>query len=352
MTTIENKDLVRNHANRHITYLLNQLKFPYFDNARGLIQARCPCLQHGGDRNNSSAFSWRIDIGRWICWTHHCEDKFGSDIFGLVRSRFNYNFYQAFNWVIQKLETKHIDYNEEMIVSKYRSTLHVHEPLSEDHLKFLQPDPQYLINRGFDINILREYETGFWGRPGTYMYDRVIFPIRDHDGFLVGYTGRTVHNEDYFLKRNIQYKKWIHGRHYSRYPKSGEIFTSSLLFNLCKAKRHLNPHKKIVLIEGPLDGMRLQEAQIYNWVATLGTHFCHLHRSLLIKYGITDLYVAYDNDDPTKYQDGISPSMKAWESLQKVVGDLIRLHKIDPPIGKDWGDLSALEVKEYFKCLN
>jgi hypothetical protein len=177
--TNERKRAIRNHANRNIAYLLDRLGVPYHDRGDGILQSTCPCIQHGGDRDNPVAWSWRIDLGRWMCWSHHCEETRGGDIFGLVSSIKGTNFVETIQWVIR---------------SNRGQQLHVHEPLPEDNLKFLQPDPQYLIDRGFDPEVLRDYEVGMWNRRGTFMDARAVFPVRDHDGHLVGYTGRTVHS--------------------------------------------------------------------------------------------------------------------------------------------------------------
>lgn len=352
MLTSDMKKQIRNHANRNIAYLLDQLGVEFDDRGDGLIQACCPCSQHGGDRSNHTAWSWRIDLGKWVCWSHHCEEDRGNDIFGLVSSVKGTNFRETVNWIKTTLEAKDVDLDEEVSDPEnlHRGNkLHIHEPLAEDNLKFLTPDPQYLLNRGFDIDVLRRYDVGLWQRVGTYMNDRVVFPVRDHDGHLVGYTGRTVHPEEYFTKRGLKYMKWVHGRHYNRWPQRGDLFTSSILFNLNRAKRYLSLSKKLILVEGPLDGMKLEEAGVHNWVATLGTSFCHAHRTLLVKYGVTDLYVAYDNDNPEDYASGESPGEKGWQRMARIVGDLFELHRVELPAGKDCGDLEVEQLQQIFK---
>lgn len=349
------KRLLRNHANRNIAYILDQLEIPYYDRGDGLIQSACPCVQHGGDRNNLTAWSWRIDLGKWVCWSHHCEEDRGNDIFGLVSSVLRLGFLDSKEWIIKTLKGRSVDINEEVSDPGliHRGTqLHIHEPLSEDNLKFLQPDPEYLLNRGFDIEVLRKYEVGLWLRPGTYMDGRVVFPVRDHEGHLIGYTGRTIYTPEYFERRGIQYKKWVHGRHYNRWPQRGDIFTSSILFNLYRAKKYVNPHGRLILLEGPTDGMKLEEARIHNWAGTLGTNFCHAHRTLLVKAGVRKLFVAYDNDDPSKYTNNKNPGEKGWERLQRVVGDLFELERVPLPAGKDCGDLDVQQLKEIFRGIS
>lgn len=352
MMTNERKRALRNHANRNIAYILDRLGVPYNDRGDGIMQSICPCLQHPGDRDNQTAWSWRVDIGKWVCWSHHCEEDRGNDIFGLVSSVKGTTFPQTIEWIKNTLEDRDIDIDSalsEPVVTTPSKQLHVHEPLAEDNLKFLQPDPQYLIDRGFDPEVLRRYEVGLWSRRGTFMDARAVFPVRDHEGHLVGYTGRTIYPKEYFEKRGLKYSKWVHGRHYTKTPNRGEFLTGSILYNLFNAKKWIQPHGRIILVEGPLDGMKLEEANIHNWVATLSTNFCHAHRTLLVKAGVRSLYVAYDNDDPSLYREGIQPKKKAIERLRRIVGDLFDIYEVELPIGKDCGDLDVDQLRTIFE---
>lgn len=350
MTTTQKNNL-KNHANRVLPYILNKLGVAYTRRSDGLIQSCCPCQQHGGDGNNPTAFSWRMDIGKWVCWTHHCEEERGNDILGLVSSVLGSDFRDTCKWLEDALNEDGIDLSEEAGIPENAvvgTKLHSHVPLKEDNVRFLKSDPEYLLNRGFDKDILRKYQVGFWFRPGTFMHDRVVFPIRDHEGFLVGYTGRTVHEPEYFETKGIPYRKWLHGRNYHLYPKNGELFTSSILFNLYNSKQYLGSHNRMILLEGTTDGMKLQEAGIHNWCSTLSSTLCPAQRTLLVQAGVTDLYIAYDNDVP-KGPKQKRAGEEGWKRAQRVVGDLFRLHRVPLPEGKDCADHNTKELQEIFK---
>jgi len=346
----DEKKALKNHANRNITYLLDKLAISYTDRGDGLIQSICPCKQHGGDRNNYTAFSWRPDIGKWVCWTHHCEDARGNDIFGLVSSVLGTNFKDTGKWIYERLEEKNVDVSTDTLPLEIQSrgtVLHTHEPLKEEQLKFLQMDPEYLIQRGFSKEVLRDYQVGLWQRLGTFMHDRVVFPIRDHEGFLVGYTGRTIHPKSYFEDKGLQFTKWIHGRYFNQWPRRGDLLTGSILFNLNRSKYRLGQNKSMIIVEGPLDGMKLEMAGIHNWVATLGTKFSANHRTLLVKYGVTDLHVAYDNDEergPKKLKAGED----GFKRVELIVGDIFNVHRVNIP-GHDCGELSTEQLQSLFK---
>lgn len=346
--TTTNKDNLRTSANRQVTMILDKLGIEYNDRG-SLIQATCPCKQHGGDGDNTTAFSWRTDIGYWMCWTHHCQDRFGNDVFGLIRGVLDCDFPKAVRWLANVLgDDVNVDNLPTLAPRKKPGELHVHNPLDETRLKFLKKHPQYLLNRGYDASVLDKYDVGAWNRVGSYMHDRVIFPVRDHEDFLVGFTGRTVHDKSWFIDRELNYAKWLHGRYYDRLPKDDDpFFTGSVLFNLYRAKTYLQPHRRLILVEGPLDGLKLEMYGIYNWVASLSTAFGPAHRSLLVQHGVSDLYVAYDND-PRKQPDKPTSSEVAWNRIQTVVGDLFRLHRVELPLGIDPGDMDEEPIREVF----
>jgi len=351
MTTTTNKDQLRLNANRQITLVLDKLGVTYNDRGN-LIQALCPCKQHGGDGDNATAFSWRMDIGYWMCWTHHCQDQFGNDIFGLVRSVLECDFPSAVRWLAKVLGDDIDVDNLPSPVRRKPGAIHVHEPLDETRLRFLKKHPQYLLNRGYSPEVLDKFNVGSWNRVGSYMHDRVVIPVRDQDNFLVGFTGRTVRDPEWFAERDLDYNKWLHGRYFDRLPKEDDsLFTGSILFNLNNAKTFLRPHGRMILVEGPLDGFKLDMYGIYNWVASLSTAFGPAHRSLLIQHGVSDLYVAYDND-PRKQPNKPTSSEVAWERIHKVVGDLFRLHRVELPLGVDPGDMEGEEIRDTFHPLS
>jgi DNA primase len=281
----------------------------------------------------------------WICWSHHCESRWGGDIIGLIRSVKNLNFTDAIRWLERFAEGN--EENEEVVILSYdNSKPKLHNPLKEDLLSYLRPLYTPLVNRGFSEEILKKYGVGFWSRPGTFMNNRLIFPIRDIDGYLVGFSGRTIFSKEMFEEKQIDYKKWIHGRYYHKFPKKGEFYTSSLMYNLFSSKNHLGESRKMVLVEGPLDGYKLSMAGINNWVATFGTHISPAQITLLLSANVNSLYIAYDNDENLAGQ-------IASSNVKKKASDFFHLYDIELPDGQDPGSLSVDEVKDVFKsCLN
>ncbi len=329
-TTIDN---LRTHANRHMLGLLDDLGVMYVDRGQ-LLQGPCPSENHGGDGNNPTAWSWRTDIGRWKCWTHACDEEHGSDIFGLIRSVLDVSFTDSVAWLTDHFSGEQI---QNVIASREpgKTEIILHKPLTENLVRFLCPDkpPKYLLDRKFDPEVLRKYEVGFWHRVGHLMNDRVVIPVRDHTGALVGFTGRTVFEKAEWHRRGVR-AKWIHGRHYDRATVSGEFTTSSLFFNFNNSK----VYKSLIVVEGPLDGFKLEEAGIHNWIGTLGgSNFSLAHKKLLIDHGVQDLIIAFDPDEA---------GAKGASKIEHSVSDVMNIEIIQLPT--DPGEMGIDEIKKYF----
>lgn len=114
-----------------------------------------------------------------------------------------------------------------------------------------------------DLQLLEE--AGLIGRndetrePYDFFRNRLIFPIFNGTGQVVGFSGRDVTGE--------QYSKYVNTRETPVYSKS------ATLFGWTQALRRISTEKKVVLVEGNPDVMRLHEIGIDYAVAPLGTAF-------------------------------------------------------------------------------
>lgn len=321
---------LKEHGRRNVTRILDKLGVAYRQNYM-LLQAQCPCKQHEGDGSNQNAFSWKDDIGHWVCWSHHCEEMYGSDVIGLIRSILEVDFVDAIKWLDKTLG----DHQSSGLVTAKRTSRRTKllQPLDEMRLKFLQPNPQYLINRGFSESIMRRYEVGLWSRLGTFMHNRVVFPIRDLDGYLVGFSGRTIYKEEDWSKYQIK-AKWTHGRYFDQWPRENEFSVGTILYNFF----HSKTYKKLIVVEGILDGLRLSEANIENWIAIFGTNLTANQRNLLVNAGVNELTLAFD---PDKAGDTASNKIK------KQLEDLFHIKQVKLP--NDPAELQLSTLREIFQ---
>lgn len=96
---------------------------------------------------------------------------------------------------------------------------------------------------------------------------RIIFPICNKDGQVVGFTGRIYRNEDS--------AKYINSKETVIFKK-GELF-----YNYHLAKDYVKKAKSVILVEGQMDAIRLYNEGFCNVIATSGTSLTKDQISLL-----------------------------------------------------------------------
>lgn len=123
--------------------------------------------------------------------------------------------------------------------------------------------------------------------------DRVMFPIQDVAGKVIGFGGRIINSKDTPKYLNTSETEiFVKGRH---------------LYNLNRAKFHCKEY--LILVEGYMDVVGLASAGIENAVASLGTAFTRYQANLIKQYTNT-VYLCYDSDSA-----GISAAMKNAQLL-------------------------------------
>ncbi len=126
-------------------------------------------------------------------------------------------------------------------------------------------------------------------KPNEY-YDvfreRVMFPIYDRAGKVVGFGGR-------ILKETEDQAKYINS------PQSEVFDKSKLLFGLYQGKNEIRGKDSAILVEGYADVISLHQAGFKNAVASCGTSLTTEQLQVLQKYCKT-LYIAFDGDEAGK----------------------------------------------------
>ena len=111
-------------------------------------------------------------------------------------------------------------------------------------------------------------------RAGTF-YDRfrnrLMFPIRDEAGRVIGFSGRAVSAEE-------------KGGKYVNSPETPLFHKSRVLFAIDKARRAMAESRTAIVVEGQLDAIRCHEAGINNVVASQGTALTADHARMIRRY--------------------------------------------------------------------
>jgi DNA primase len=110
--------------------------------------------------------------------------------------------------------------------------------------------------------------------------DRLLFPIRDVTGKVVGFGGRTLSGAE---------PKYLNSSESPLFQKR------RLLYDLYHAKRAIGEQNEVFMVEGYMDALSLYAQGIDNVVATLGTVLSADHLKLVKRYG-DRVAVFFDND--------------------------------------------------------
>ena len=158
------------------------------------------------------------------------------------------------------------------------------------------------------------------------MRNRLVFPIRDEEGILVGFGARR-------LTEAPGSPKYINS------PTSELYRKNELLYGLHIARKAIREKGYAILVEGYKDVLAMHAAGFGNTVALCGTALCDGHIALLKKY-TSRVLVMLDADTA-----GRNASEKAV-SLLRMQG--IRAYGVELPEGEDPDSLFRLWGKERF----
>ncbi len=171
------------------------------------------------------------------------------------------------------------------------------ETIDEWHIGFIPEQwdllTQYLLKKGFAIDDL--VASGLTIKrdnadPKTYrgFYDRfrgrIMFPIWDAHGDVVGFTGR------------VLVEKENSGGKYVNTPQTAVYDKSRVIFGLNKAKQEIRAKNLIVMVEGQMDVIACHQAGMKNVVASSGTALTEEHVKLLKRYS-SNINMAFDMDE-------------------------------------------------------
>lgn len=143
---------------------------------------------------------------------------------------------------------------------------------------------KYLKAKGFNEQILTD--TGLIRTHDLDTYavfdNRLMIPIHDESGNPVGFTARRL-NEDKDVAKyiNTSETKIYHKGH--------------LIFNYHRAKEFAKKNKRCILVEGAMDVIAFEKADIHESIACLGTA-CTKEQITLLKRLNVPLVVCYDGD--------------------------------------------------------
>lgn len=179
--------------------------------------------------------------------------------------------------------------------------------------------PRYALDRGIQIETCRSWELGYDKGQG-----RLVFPVRRHDGALVGLTGR--------ILPSAERRADAEGVPVSKYHNYAGLDKSKFLFG----EHKLEQQRPVVLCEGQIDAILVTQATGIPAVAPLGEGFSETHVRTIAAFEPTCVYIFPDNDPPGRL---------AAEKFVYAFKGRIPLKLAVPPPGMDPGGLTDEQLR-------
>jgi len=182
--------------------------------------------------------------------------------------------------------------------------------------EYCQYTHQYLLDKGFTQEVLKEYQVGYSYDTCDPLYDRVTFGWRDiDDGSLVAIAGRDVTD-----KQEAKYKT----------KKGGD--KSSTFFNAYRVKNMDN--EEVIVVEDEKSVIRLAQFGFKNAIA-LGNNDLGDRKWELRQLG-SKAVLCFDNDD------------KGVEGRNKAIKKLMPLMPVEVIKLEEYKDVADIESKDIF----
>ncbi|MCL5004529.1 MAG: toprim domain-containing protein, partial [Patescibacteria group bacterium] len=146
----------------------------------------------------------------------------------------------------------------------------------------------YLINSGYAVTDIERAGLNFKSERGGYIdrfRGRIMFPIYNHFGKTIGFSGRILPQYD-----NGEIGKYINS------PETAIFNKSKILYGFHKSKNFIKEKKEAVLVEGQMDFLMAWQDGMKNVAATSGTALTPDHLAVLRR--LTDKVIfCFDNDE-------------------------------------------------------
>ena len=179
-------------------------------------------------------------------------------------------------------------------------------------------------------------EAGLLIKSNNKIYDRfrnrIMFPIRNSTGNIIGFGGRIFNQQD--------------GAKYLNSPETKLFHKSYELYGLYESKKSISQEDKVLIVEGYTDVIGLHNSGIKNCVATLGTAFTKFHFKKIIRY-TNNITFCFDGD--------VAGKSAAWKAINNCLPELkdgVQLSLIFLPEGSDPDTFVKEEKDEFLNLIN
>ncbi len=198
-------------------------------------------------------------------------------------------------------------YGEDKIAIEYLKNRNISdEMIDKFSIGFSSKNSTYLFNhlleQGFDIGAIEKSGLVINGKNGYFdrFFGRVIFPIFNTSGKVIGFGGRA-------LRDNTKAAKYLNSN------STPIFFKDRTLYGLNFAKT--TKKNDFLLVEGYLDVIKMHQFGYDNAIASLGTAFNQNHVRTINPYN-KEITICFDNDEA-----GLNATIKAINILESTRPD-------------------------------
>lgn len=157
---------------------------------------------------------------------------------------------------------------------------------------------------------------------------RLMFPIRDEAGRVIGFSGRLIDPAD-------------RGGKYVNSPETPLFRKSRVLFGIDKARRPMATKRTAIVVEGQLDAIRCHEAGIDNVVASQGTALTPDHARMIRRYA-DEVILVLDAD--------AAGQKAALRSSEAFIAEELSVRVASLPAGEDPDSLILTQGADAFRA--
>ncbi len=320
---------------------------------RGQLKGLCPFHSE-----KTPSFSVSQDRGFYYCFG--CQAK--GDIFDFVMQSQGVDFFEAMQYLGQRAgievvasiptDKKSKDlYEVNAVALEFFKSQLVSHPFAHEYLfsRKLTEDSidafdlgyaqdswdaflKLALTKGLNAHdllaagLIRENDSG---RQYDYFRNRIIFPIKDYMGRVVGFSGRVLDNS---------LPKYLNTAETDIFKKA------ELLYGLDIAKTEIRSSGECLVVEGYMDVIALHQTGFANAVAALGATLTLEQATQLSRLDVQKLYLAFDADE--------AGQRAILGGLEQSVGRQFLVQAIRVPFGKDPAD-AVLEghIEDFKKAL-
>lgn len=293
--------------------------------------------------------------------------------FGCGESGDAFTFLEKFDGMTFGEALEHLAERAGIKLTSYRPTAEDEErqrllsilSLTKEYYHFLltkhelgEPARQYLKERGVNAESIRLFQLGYalpaWDSLIKYLHgkkkyslndlqaaglvvsgrssttydrfrDRIMFPLTNHRGQVVGFSGRVMAKETKEAK-------------YINTPETMLYHKSSMLFGYSELYQSIRQKEEVIVVEGEFDVISSAQAHVNNVVAIKGSAVTQEHLKLISR-AATKVLFSLDVDKA-----GVAATKRAIS----LVGDLpLEVRVISVPSGKDPDELARTQPAEW-----